>query len=262
MSFDNDFVGMDVDLCRALAAAVLGDTSKLTLVELTDTDRWTRLQNNEVDVVMRSTHTAERDVHEPTTGVGFTFSTPYYYDALTVGGKPPFNACANAMDTTSVQCSDLRVCVEAGTPHEQVIASLFPDNYAAVPDQNSLYQSFIANACNVIAAEGYNVLASTLERYGYTGAYEVGPGRDTESFNVTTITVFAKAPLSMVTRQDDPVWSDLVEWTLQALMDAEEREITKLSAPAFGTTAVFGPELRNLFVHAINAVGNYGEIYE
>jgi general L-amino acid transport system substrate-binding protein len=263
--------GIDVDLCRALAAAVLKDASAVTFRELSkadqeeDDNRWSFLDQKEVDVVMRSIHTAELDVYEPSTKTGYTFSTPYYYDTIQIGGKPPWSACANAKDTTTDICRNLSVCVQQGTMYETIIVHTFPNHHVVVPNEASLYQSFMDNTCNTMAAPGYNLSPTKLAQFGYTDAFAIGPFTDGTSVllnnNVTTTTHFAKAPLSVATRQEDPVWSDVVEWTLQALFEAEERGITKLTASTFGTTSVFGTDLENLFIQAISAVGNYGELY-
>ena len=180
------FVGLDVDLCRAVAAAVLGDATQHELVELTGgTERWTNLHAGQVDLVLRSTWTAERDVYEPTAQTGFTFSTPYYYDALQVGGIPEFATCANAKDTSSSEtCANLRVCVQGGTTHESVMKEHFPDHVVVVPDQESLYLSFQDGVCNVVASESHLISQATMARHGYNGDYQVG--HDPADTNTTT----------------------------------------------------------------------------
>lgn len=250
------YEGFDVDLCRALAAAVLdGNAEAYEVIQTSGSERWNFLASDQVDLVLRSTHTAERDVHEPSTATGFTFSTPYFYDGLTFGGIAPYSACAQNVDTTSPECQAMRVCVQGGTTHEAIVKGLFPEHHVVVPDQASLYHSFTAQACNVLANEGYNISPASLARHGYTADdYQLGDGNTTR--------FFSKEPLAIATRQDDPFWSDVVEWIIQTLMEAEERGVTRLTASTFPTTEVFGPALSDLFVNALTAVGNYGEIYD
>lgn len=254
-----EYVGLDVDLCRAIAAALFdGNADAVEMVQTTGTDRWTALINGQADVVMRSTHTADRDVHEASVGVGLSFSTPYYYDGLTLGGIPQYAQCASRFDTKSPDCTGVRICVQGGTTHEDIIRQAFVHYQDAdqvvvvvVPDQSSLYHSFKSGVCNVVANERFNISPKTMIRHGYEGPYEIPEAAP----------ILSKEPLAVVTRQDDATWSDFVEWIVQALMEAEEQGVTQATANQMKTTTVFGVTMANMFENAIAAVGNYGELY-
>lgn len=83
------YIGYDVDFCRAVAAAIFGDPKMVEFTDVSTTERFINLQNGDVDILSRiTTVTLIRDVNEPTTGTGFSFSRPSFYDGLTFGGVP------------------------------------------------------------------------------------------------------------------------------------------------------------------------------
>lgn len=132
--------------------------------------------------------------------------------------------------------------------HFPVVKDLLPSSniFASTSDTR---QDFIEGKCNAIAGEIITVTEKQLRDRGYEGEYEIGTN------------VFSKEPLAAVTRDDDPEWSDIVNWVLQALLAAEEQGITQDNAATFPTASVFGNQFENMFIDAIEAVGNYGEIY-
>jgi len=103
--------------------------------------------------------------------------------------------------------------------------------------------------CNVIASDQPVVSKLVVDRKGSHGLHEVGTR------------LYSKEPLAIVTRNDDPEWVDFVNWILQSLIEAEKRGITQKTAHGMHTTDVFGEKYKDMFVNAIGAVGNYGEIY-
>jgi ABC-type amino acid transport substrate-binding protein len=117
------------------------------------------------------------------------------------------------------------------------------------PDIGSLFTAFVSGSCNVIAGEPVTVNEERVRGEGYTGEYTVG-GR-----------LFSKEPLAMMTRGDDVKFADFCNWVLQALFAAEAMNITQDRAEEFPSTLVFGDMYKDMFGHAIAAVGNYGEMY-
>ena len=244
--------GLDVDYCRALSAAIFdGSITNVVFHVLPATDRFQVLSSGLVDVLSRiTTHTFERDVFEPSAQVGFTFSNPNFYDGLSFGGIPPFGNCADQLDTTSETCKDLRICVNDGTTTIARTRELFPEeNILPMPSGEASLGGLASGACNAVAGGSHDIAQNSVASAGYTGDYEIGSNR------------FSKDPLAMVTRQDDPTWSDFVFWVLEATFYAEEQGIDKVNAKKMPTTNLFGALYRDMLRNAVQAVGNYQEIY-
>ena len=155
------------------------------------------------------------------------------------------------------QCEDTRICVVGGTTTRDALYEANPR--ANLVERNSIadvYTGLVSNFCNVIAGEQMVVAESVLRNEGYRGRYAIG--RFTHS----------KDPLALVTREDDPVFSDFVNWVLMALMSAEEHGITKRGVESgqqsgrLIETRLFGDDYSKMFRNVIRTVGNYGEIYE
>jgi general L-amino acid transport system substrate-binding protein len=248
-----DYEGFDVDMCRAVAAAIFGDLEdRVEYQVLSAALRWRALFNEDIDILSRiTTHTMERHVLESSTQSGYSFSVPYLYNGLVFGGKPVNVACADNFDATAA-CNSTVICTRTGTTHRDVITQKAPDmRLRQVDDSEGMYQSFVDGFCNVIAGEQFEVVESIVkDSYGYVGEYALGS------------LVHSKEPLCTVTRNDDPEWSDFVNWVMQALLAAEEAGITSRTANLLGTTDVFGPNYRRMFINAVEAVGNYKDIYE
>ena len=192
---------------------------------------------------------------------GFTFSTPYLYNGLTFAGDPTYVSCADNMTIGMLVddrlCDDTRICVLGGTTTRDALFEANPR--ANLVERNSItdvYTGLISNFCNVIAGEQMVVAESVLRREGYLGRYGVGR------------LVHSKDPLALVTRDDDPIFSDFVNWVLTALIQAEEEGVSQrgLTNSQGGNrlkeTSLFGEDYRQMFRDVIRTVGNYGEIYE
>lgn len=244
--------GFDVDFCRALSAAIFdGETETIVYTDLPASERFEALDNGNVDVLSRlTTVTLSRDINEPSTGVGFSFSQPYFYDGLTFGGIPPFAGCADRLDVTSISCRDLLVCVNQGTTFESRLQTLFPERFI-VPRQSGelTVEALVSGQCNVIAGGVVDVSLTNIRSAGYQGPYQTGSNR------------YSKDPLALVTREDDPMWSNFVFWIVTAIFYAEEQGITQQDADSLPTVTLFGPLYFGMFRRAVEAVGNYGEIY-
>lgn len=116
----------------------------------------------------------DRDVHHEDTGVGYSFSTPYYYGGLGFAGRPPFGACADQLNGTE-DCTGMKVCVRDGTTHVARVLELLP--FAAVilsPDSDAYYATFEDGLCNVLAGEETDISETVVRNAGYIGDYEVG----------------------------------------------------------------------------------------
>eukprot|EP00934_Nitzschia_sp_Nitz4_P005117 Nitzschia sp. Nitz4//scaffold238_size30058//11696//14318//NITZ4_008000-RA/size30058-augustus-gene-0.16-mRNA-1//-1//CDS//3329543531//5107//frame0 len=250
--------GMDVEMCRAIAAGIFGDAEdRVEYVLGTAYDRFDQLASGACDVMLRTTtHTMERATAEPTTGEGFAFSIPYLYNGLQFGGMPPYVHCADNLTVSEGDCFDTRICILDGTTHVDKTLELIPDvKLVSVVSSEYLYTSFLSGHCNVIAGEQFDIAESIVDEYGYDGEYELGAQ------------IHSKEPLSMVTRNDDPLWSDYVNWVLETLISAENSYLGAESATLIPGTTVFdygvvGGTFAKVFQDIVATVGNYGDVYE
>jgi general L-amino acid transport system substrate-binding protein len=252
--------GLDVDYCKALAAAVLGDASKVRYVPLTAQNRFTALQSGEIDVLFRnSTQTFLRDA-----SIGLNAGPVNFYDGQGFAVK---------RDAGVKRVADLdgaSVCVAQGTTHEITlgdVARARKINLRPVvfdrPD--TMYQAFFAGRCD----------AMTQDASALAGAVATAAPNPAD-YEVLSETI-SKEPLGPFTRNGDDQWSNIVAWLHYGLVEAEEAGITAANADAqargdnpvaqrlLGTSGEFGSRLgldNRWMLNAIKAVGNYGEIYE
>ncbi len=251
--------GFDVSVCRAVAAAVLGDKNAVEFVPTTGKTRFTALASGEVDMLARNTTwTFTRDVD-----LKFEFDGVNYYDGQ--GFMVP-----KALGVSSAKELDgATVCIQTGTTTELNLADYFRANkmkYEPVPiETNSeAQQQFLGGACDVYTTDRSG-LAATRATFEHPDDYILLPE------------VISKEPLGPLTRQGDPEWSDVVRWTLNALISAEELGITSANIDelAKGTD---NPEINRILgtegdlggmlglnkqwaMQAIKAGGNYGELF-
>jgi hypothetical protein len=130
------------------------------------------------------------------------------------------------------------------------VAELLPNATVIIaPDVAAFYRNFIDRICNVLAGDQFEIAAKTVKSNGYFGDYEVG------------MNTYSKEPLALVTRNDDPMFSDFVNYVLMALMAAEEQNYSQDTASSFVTSTIFGEEYKSMFQNAVREVGNYAEIY-
>jgi len=247
---EGDYVGFGVDLCYAVAAALFGEDYRDRVIFLREEIDvgFTALENREIDLMAKvRSHTMEQEVSL----TGFSFTTPYLYTGLVFGGEPSYVTCAENKNTTGA-CNNLKVCVKAESPMVDVVRSLLPEEnmFEVVISFFDEYVNYLNSpTCNVIA-DNQPIVAGTLMRpRKVIGPYKIGNQ------------LMSNHPLAMVTRDDDPSWSDFVTWVLQALIIAEKHNITQQTASEMPATDVFGEKFKNMFINAIRAVGNYGEIY-
>ncbi len=192
-----------------------------------------------------------RVIIQPSTSAGFTFSAPYLHTGLGFAGQPQYVTCAEALRTSGTICANLTICVQDTAAYTDIVNNLFP-NFAGLklaPQPSGIYYEFRNNICNVLAGKGSDLIESSVMQIGYNGSYQVG------------LNQYSKQPLSLVTRDDDVEWSDLVNWVLLGLLSAETRHVTQgIAKNAIKDPTQLGDEI--MFYDAVATVGNYGEIYE
>ena len=253
--------GFDVAVCRAVAAAVLGDGSKVKFVPTTGKTRFTALASGEIDMLARNTTwTFSRDVD-----LKFEFAGVNYYDGQ--GFMAP-----KALGISSAKELDgATVCIQTGTTTELNLADFFRANgisYDPVPiETNSEAQAqYLAGACDVYTTDASG-LASTRATFESPDDHMVLPE------------IVSKEPLGPLVRHGDNNWGDIVRWTLNALITAEELGVTSMNVAKHSSEAGKNPEVNRLLgtegdlggmlgldkawaSRAIAVNGNYGEIFE
>ena len=204
--------GFDVSVCRAIAAAVLGDAEKVTYVPTTGKTRFTALASGEVDVLARNTTwTFSRD-----TDLGFDFVGVNYYDGQ--GFMVP-----KALGVSSAKELDgATICIQTGTTTELNLADYFRANnmnYEPVPIETNAeaQQKYLANACDAYTTDASG-LAATRATF------------ETPADHILLPEIISKEPLGPLVRHGDNQWGDIVMWTLNALIAAEEYGVTKANA--------------------------------
>ncbi|MBE0552262.1 MAG: amino acid ABC transporter substrate-binding protein [Rhodobacteraceae bacterium] len=254
-----NWVGFDVDLCRAIAAAVLGDGSKVKFVPTTGETRFTALQSGEVDVLVRnSTWTFSRD-----TELALDFVAVNYYDGQGFMVKKDLGV------SSAKELDGATVCIQTGTTTELNLADFFKQNNISytpvtVADDSEAQRQYLAGACD----------AYTTDASGLAASRATMPDADN---HIILPEIISKEPLGPVVRHGDSNWGDVVRWTYYALLIAEEKGITKANVEEMagsstdeevkrllGVSGDMGPKIgldNAAFKNAIAAVGNYGEIF-
>jgi general L-amino acid transport system substrate-binding protein len=253
--------GFDVAVCRAVAAAVLGDSEAISFVPTTGKTRFTALSSGEVDMLARNTTwTFSRD-----NDLNFEFVGINYYDGQ--GFMVP-----KALGVTSARELDgATVCIQTGTTTELNLADYFRKNdmnYEPVPVETNAegQQQYLAGACDTYTTDTSG-LAATRAAFETPGDHVFLPE------------VISKEPLGPLVRHGDNEWGDIVRWTLNALIAAEEFGITSANVEEMASEATDSPEVNRILgtegnlgdmigleqdwaVKAIAAGGNYGELFE
>jgi general L-amino acid transport system substrate-binding protein len=257
--------GIDAEYCRAVAAAVLGDSEAVEFIALTAAERFTAVQTGDIDVLMRnSTWTQSRD-----TEVGMDFGPTTYYDGQQLMGR----AADGFTGQSSVDEIDgATVCTNAGTTTETNISELAATlgitiNLVTYEDYDQVTEQFIAGTCNVITTDGSGLVGRK--------AVQQPEGEEWVIFPATPI---SKEPLGPVYAQNDSQWADIVNWTVYATFIADEYGVGSADADA-ALAGDFGPEMQRLmggegelqsimglsadaFYNVISQVGNYQEIWD
>ena len=254
-----NWTGLDVDYCRAIAAAVFADPTKVKLTPLDAKQRFTALQSGEVDVLIRNTTwTMSRD-----TGLGFTFAGINYYDGQGFMVKKSLGVkSAKELDGASI-------CLQSGTDTEYNLSDYFKQNglkYTPIAFEKlpEVLAAFDAGRC-----DGYTTDSSGL----YANRLQLKNPND----YVILPEVISQEPLGPVVRQNDAAWLNVVKWSHMALLDAEQLGVNKANVddmlksdnPAIqrllGVSGDFGKPMGldpKWAYNIIKALGNYGEIFE
>jgi len=254
-----EWEGIDVEYCQALAAAVLGDKTKVKYVPLTAKERFTALQSGEIDVLSRNTTwTLHRD-----TALGLNFVGVNYYDGQGFMVKKDLGL------TSALELDGASVCVQSGTTTELNLADYFRNNgmsYKPVVFDTAAQTSkgFDAGRCDVLTTDQSGLYALRLNL------------ADPKSAKVLP-EIISKEPLGPVVRQDDDKWFNVAKWTLSAMVNAEEYGISSKNADEMLKSkdpnikrilGVDGPQGKGLGIRddwgyqIIKQVGNYGESFE
>lgn len=253
--------GFDVDVCRAVAAAVLGDSTAVNYVPTTGQTRFTALASGEIDLLVRvTTWTFSRD-----TDLSFEFVGVNYYDGQ--GFIVP-----RALGVASAQELDgATICIQTGTTTELNLADFFRSNnisYEPVPVETNAegQQQYLAGACDAYTTDASG-LAASRATFEAPGDHVILPE------------IISKEPLGPLVRHGDNEWGDIARWTLNALISAEELGVTSENIAELAAAPTSNPEVNRLLgtegelgamigldadwaVRAISVAGNYGEIFE
>ena len=253
------WTGLDVDFCRAIAAAVLNDSEKVKYVPLSAKDRFTALQSGEVDVLARNTTwTSSRD-----TSLGLNFTGVNYYDGQGFMVRKALKV------NSALELNGASVCVQQGTTTELNLADYFSANKMQLKSVTFATANEAVKAYDAGRCDAYTTEASAL----YAERLRVSDPND----HIILPEIISKEPLGPAVRHGDDQWFDIVKWTLFAMMNAEELNISsknvdealKSTNPEIkrfvGTEGNFGEQLglgKDWAVRIVKQVGNYGETFE
>ncbi|MCX5514874.1 amino acid ABC transporter substrate-bindnig protein [Kaistia algarum] len=251
--------GFDVDFCRAVATAVLGDPEKVTYVPLSANDRFDALKAGKIDLLSRnSTWTLGREAD-----LGVNFAAVTYYDGQ------GFLVRRSSGKNSALELDGSTVCVQTGTTTEPNFIDFFTTNNMKFTEVTSAtsdesVENYKAGKCDVVTSDVSQLYA---ERAGLPDAGE----------SLILPDVISKEPLGPAVRQDDPQWRLIVQWVHFALLNAEELGVASDTIDAAkaskkpevmrlaGTDGDFGAKLglaNDWAINVVAKVGNYAEIYE
>ena len=256
---DKKWKGLDVDVCRAVAAATLGDASKVKYVPLTAKERFTALQSGEIDMLSRNT--TWTNTRDASLGLNFTGVTYYDGQGFLVSTRIGVNS-AKELDGASV-------CIQAGTTTELNLADYFKANdmkYKAITYDTSdqTRNGFESGRCDVLTSD-----ASQL--------YSIRTTLKKPSSAMVLPEIISKEPLGPVVRQGDDAWFNVVRWSFVAMLNAEELGVTSKNAKKMKKSknpsiqrllGVNGKTGENLGLSSdwayniVSQVGNYAQSFE
>jgi general L-amino acid transport system substrate-binding protein len=251
--------GFDVDFCRAVAAATLGDAGKVRFVPLAADERFEALKAKKIDLLSRnSTWTMGRE-----TDLGLVFAGVNYYD-----GQGFLVPKAKRVES-AFELDGSKVCVQSGTTSELNVADFFQANHMKIdlvvtPTIDALQQAYQSGRCDVMTND-------------VSGLYAIRTKLPKPDDHIILADVISKEPLGPAVRQDDMTWFNIVKWVNFALVDAEDLGIgvktiddalksQKPDVKRFvGGEGEFGKQLGlapTWALAAVKASGNYGEMFE
>lgn len=254
-----NWTGFDVDYCRAIAAAIFNDPTKVKFVPLTAKDRFTALQSGDVDVLARNTTwTSSRD-----TQLGLNATAVNYYDGQ------GFIVRKMLKVNSALELGDASVCVQQGTTTELNLADYFRSNrmrlktvtFATLDEALKAYDS---GRCDALTTDA-------------SGLYSVRLKLAKADDHVVLPEIISKEPLTPFVRHGDDQWFDIVRWVHFALLNAEELNVSRANVDEqlksdnpeikrlLGTEGNFGEQFgltKDWAYRIIKHIGNYGEIFE
>ncbi len=256
---DGNWSGLDVDFCKAMAAAIFDDPNAVKYTPLSAKERFTALQSGEVDVLPRNTTwTLSRD-----TQLGLNFVGVNYYDGQ------GFMVRKSLGVTSALELSGASVCTNTGTTTELNVADYFRSNdmpyeIVAFEKADEVVQAYDAGRCDVYTTDASGLYAQRLKL--------TNPGD-----HMVLPEIISKEPLGPAVRQGDDQWFDIGKWTLFAMINAEELGITQANIEEMKSSA--NPEIKRFLgeegafgeslglsndwaVRIIKHVGNYGETFD
>jgi general L-amino acid transport system substrate-binding protein len=254
------YQGLDADTCRAVAAAALGDASKVKFSPLTTQSRFTALQSGEVDMLAReTTWTLGREAN-----LGLLFTGINFYDGT------GFLVKTSAGIKSATGLDGATVCVQPGTSTELADGDFFRlHNLKFTPinieNLDQIHSAFLSGRCDAFSDD-----ASALAGFRYAQG-------DKASELTLLPEVISKEPLGPLVRKGDDKWFDLVRWTLFAMLTAEEDGVTSKNVDSFANST--NPDIRRLLgvegdmgkalgvdnkwaYNVIKQVGNFGEVWD
>lgn len=254
-----NWTGLDVDFCRAIAAAIFNDAKKVKFVPLSAKDRFTALQSGEVDVLARNTTwTSSRD-----TSLGLNFTGVNYYDGQGFMVRKALKV------NSALELNGASVCVQQGTTTELNLADYFRSHNMQFKSVTFATANEAVKAYDAGRCDAYTTDASGL--YGERLRLAVADD------HIILPEIISKEPLGPAVRHGDDQWFDIVKWVLYAMINAEELDINsknidesvKSNNPEIkrfvGTEGNYGEQLgltKDWAVRIIKLVGNYGEVFE
>jgi general L-amino acid transport system substrate-binding protein len=253
------WTGLDVDFCRAVAAAIFNDASKVKFVPLSAKDRFTALQSGEVDLLARNTTwTSSRD-----SSLGLNFAGVDYYDGQ------GFMVRKTLKVNSALELNGASVCVQQGTTTELNLSDFFRAHNMQVKTVTFATANEAVKAYDAGRCDAYTTDASGL----YGERLRLANSAD----HIVLPEIISKEPLGPAVRHGDDQWFDIVKWTLFAMINAEELGITSKNTDEMlkstnpdikrfvGTEGNYGEQLglpKEWAVSIVKLVGNYGEVFE
>jgi general L-amino acid transport system substrate-binding protein len=261
VSDTSEWTGLDIDLCRAVGTAILGDPEKTKIVPLSWAQRFPALQSGDVDVIIKATGwTMGRD-----TELGLQFSLPYFFGGTQIMAHSELGIA----DATGLEGGT--VCVEAGTTIERIVANYLQTigvnaNMVSYEKSSELQAAYLANRCDAFAGWGPNLAVLRATEIGNPDAH------------VILSDTLSSEPIAAAMRQGDDGFVDVINWAIASLLIAEEEGISKANVEEMAATPPNPRVARLLGVdpgmgsrlglretwakEMIAAVGNFGEIYD
>lgn len=251
--------GLDVDVCRGIAAAVLGDASKVKYVSLTAKERFTALQSGEIDVLSRNTTWT----HTRDTSLGLNFAGTIYYDGTGFMVRKALGV------SSAKELDGANACIQAGTSTELAIADYFRENdigYKAVTFDTSdqTRAGLESGRCDFLVSDQSQLYALRI-------------GLADPASAIVLPEVVSKEPLGPVVRQGDDAWFNIVKWTVNASIEGEFQGVTSKNVDEIkangkpgqqrllGASGDLGAKLglsEDWAYNIIKQVGNYAESFE